>query len=72
MIEKFKDEYHWMLRQSKGYFPWLHGNNGYRLGRHVFGKYHGKCLRCQDDYNSRELIKEITEGELFENQLFDF
>lgn len=71
MIEKFKDEYYWMLRQSKGYFPWIQNNIVRHPWLYEIGPHNGNFPLYNDGHNSRGQIKLIIEGKPFENQLFD-
>lgn len=70
MLQAFKDEYFWMLRESKGYVPWL-TKYGHRFARRILGLGHRKHC-CDDHYeNSRDLMKTIMEGSIYGNELFD-
>ena len=69
MIQKFKDEFYWMLRESKGYFPWVRENN-YRLRKFVFDRHHRQCPECHD-IESVDLIRTLLNEIVFENDLID-
>lgn len=45
MINQFRDEFYWMLRESKGYQPWLKGHP-HRLFRHSWKEM--MCHHCCD------------------------
>lgn len=66
MIQKFKDEFYWMLRESKGYFPWVQENN-YRLRKFVSDCHPRKCHVVESVDLIRTLLNEIV----FENDLID-
>ena len=69
MLEAFRDEYFWMLRESKGYVPWL-SKHGYRLVRHVIGR-RRRCPMCDDcSNNPRDLLKIMAEETVYDNELF--
>jgi hypothetical protein len=70
MIDAFKDDYFWMLREGKGYFPWLSGNS-YQLARHLGWNHHRKCPMCHDEFPPRGLVKTMIEEEVCENPLLD-
>ncbi len=69
MTEKFRNDFNWMLRESKGYFPWLNYDS-HRIHRYLFTSHHHKCPHCYER-NHREIIKMITEQEVCENSLLD-
>lgn len=71
MGDQFQEEVFWMLRESKGYFPWIQ-EQSYRLVRHLrFG--HGRhCPMCEERPPSTRDIVRATIGErTCENPLFD-
>lgn len=70
MIKKFKDEYFWMLREGKGYFPWIK-DNAYRLARHLYWERHSRCIECHNRFSPRELVRLLTEENVCESPLFD-
>jgi hypothetical protein len=76
MIAKFKDEYFWMLRESKGYYPWVKSDS-YNLIRcleryfelteyhiHGYGFHHHKG-------NPYDLVKSLLNERLLENEIID-
>ena len=69
MKNEFQNDFHWMLRESKGYFPWL-GNNSYRILKYLFLHHHHRCPECYER-SSREVVKLITEQVVCENPLLD-
>ena len=70
MIDTFKDDFFWMMRENKGYFPWV-GSDSWKLAKHLRWHHHRKCLMCHDGIPPRELIRSITEEDVYENPLFD-
>jgi len=70
MIASFKPDFFWMLRESKGYFPWVQ-HSPHRLERHLFGEHPFPCHRCHGPVTPRPLVKMITEQTVCENRLFD-
>jgi hypothetical protein len=67
MIKQFKDEFHIMLREQIGYYPWLK-DRSYRLERLIYGNRH---CPCDGDRNDRKIIREIIEEQVCENKLID-
>ncbi len=70
MIKSFKADFHWMLRESTGYFPWIDGR-AYRLIRHLRWGAHRKCMMCDEGYSERGLVKILTEESVCDNPLLD-
>lgn len=70
MIRAFRDEYFWMLRESKGYIPWL-SKYGYKFARHVFGR-RRRCPMCDECSDTpHALLKIIAEDNVYANELLD-
>lgn len=69
MLDIFKDEFNWMLRERKGYFPWLN-NNSYRLFRHMYMR-HRECEIFHHDIPVRHAIKMLLDETVLENELID-
>jgi hypothetical protein len=71
MSDIFKEDFFWMLRESKGYFPWIQGQP-YRLAKHLRFGHRGRCPMCDDRFPApREIVRAITEENVCENPLFD-
>ena len=70
MIENFKDDFFWMLRQSKGYFPWIDDDN-YRLQRLFYRSHYKMCPECFHDFNTIDLIKILLNEVVCENEMID-
>jgi len=47
MSEFFRDDFFWMLREAKGYFPWVQ-ERPYRLARHLRLRHRRHCPMCDD------------------------
>jgi hypothetical protein len=67
MIQQFKNDFHLMLREQIGYYPWLK-NHSNRMDRLIYGKRHCPCDR---ERNERKLIRELLENQICENKLID-
>ncbi len=71
MIDIFKNDFYWMLRERKGYFSWIKDNPD-KLARHLLNYNRRRCPMCEDRIlNSREIVRAITEKNVCENPLFD-
>jgi hypothetical protein len=71
MNDVFKEEFFWMLRESKGYFPWIQ-EQPYRLAKHLRFGHRRHCPMCDDGFPApREIVRAITEEIVCENPLFD-
>jgi len=70
MIDYFKEDYFWMLREGKGYFPWLSGDT-YKISRYLRLNEKRKCMCRHDDYPTREVVRTLVEENVCENPLFD-
>ena len=70
MKNEFQNDFNWMLRESKGYFPWL-GNNSYRVLKYLFFHIHHKFFPEFYERSSREVVRLITEEVVCENPLID-
>lgn len=68
--DAFQEDFFWMLREGKGYFPWLKGDS-YRLLKHLRWYGRRKCPMCHDGFPSRDLVRAVTEEDVSENPLFD-
>jgi len=55
MIKQFKEEFHLMLKEQIGYFPWIK-ERSYRLYRLLYGERRCPCDRYG---NERNLIRKI-------------
>jgi hypothetical protein len=69
MITKFQDEFFWMMREGKGYYPWVKGNQ-YRLRKILYNQKHRMCPECYET-NSRDLVRLLTNEVIFENDIID-
>jgi hypothetical protein len=67
MIQQFKNEFHLMLREQIGYYPWLK-DHSYQMDRLINGKRHCPCDR---ERNDRKFIREIIEEQVCDNKLID-
>lgn len=69
MITKFQDDFFWMMRESKGYYPWVNGNP-YRLRNILYNRHHRMCPECHDS-NSRDLVRLLANDIVCENEIID-
>ncbi|MBM4241882.1 MAG: hypothetical protein FJ150_09530 [Euryarchaeota archaeon] len=69
MIQKFQDEFFWMMRELKGYYPWVNGD-AYRLRKILYNRHHRMCPECYDS-NTRDLVRLLTNEVIYENELID-
>ncbi len=71
MIDTFKIDFYWMLRETKGYFAWIQDRPDL-LARHLSWSHRRKCPECDIRFiNTREIVRAITEDTVLENPLFD-
>lgn len=70
MIDIFKNDYYWMTREQKVYFPWIQ-KQPYRLMRHIFNNNTAKCFHCDKRWNPYEIVQVLIETPIFQNELFD-
>lgn len=69
MITKFQDEFFWMMRESKGYYPWVN-KHSYRLRQFLYNRHHRMCPECYE-YNSRDLVRLLANDIVCENEIID-
>ena len=71
MISKFKEDFFWMLRKEKGYYPWVDYNR-WRLGK-LLDECHAMCLKCKHAHegSNEDLIRTLVSRNVCENELID-
>ena len=69
MVTKFQDDFFWMLRENKGYYPWVNGHP-YRLRKFLFNRHHRMCPECYES-NSRDLVRLLASDIVCENEIID-
>lgn len=71
MVMKFQDDFFWMLRESKGYYPWVK-DDSYRLVR-LFERYFGFYDHPFHHYRPEadNLVRLLLSKSFFENEIID-
>ncbi len=70
MIKHFKDEFHLMLREQIGYYPWLN-HHPYRVNRLLRQNKRCWCCMEQEMRNANHYIREMLEEQVCTNKLLD-
>lgn len=67
MIQPYRNDFHLMLREQIGYYPWIK-DHSYRLNRLIYGERHCPCDR---ESSERKLIRKITDEQVCDNKFID-